>query len=315
MLPSVRADASGAFEVKNLARGVYNLHAHAADGSEAEIFGVASGAKGVEVKLIRPGAIEGTLVGFATSPVVQARTLTPDLVMGNTAVVEGDHFTITGLTPGKYTVEAQAGDEHDGVSVEVKTGMTEKITLKSRGRGSLVAHVTEFGTKTPMTNMSCTATLSMGGQAGQVTQQTALDAKGNVTLAAPVGKVRVMCFSPDGSTSAAGGDVDVAAGTPASIDLYAVRAQPPPCDPGYRITPLTLPLQIGSVDPQGPAKASGLQPGDKLVSIDGVSTAGLLPVGAMMLAWNHKPGSTLTLGLDRNGTPVTVKIVVAKQSN
>jgi hypothetical protein len=35
----------------------------------------------------------------------------------------------------------------------------------------------------------------------------------------------------------------------------------------------------------------------------------------MMLAWNYRPNTTLTLGVDRAGTSLTVKIVVAKQAN
>ena len=34
-----------------------------------------------------------------------------------------------------------------------------------------------------------------------------------------------------------------------------------------------------------------------------------------MLAWNHRPGTTLTVGVERNGAPVTVKIVVAEAEN
>src|SRR5439155_20780094 len=59
--PSVRADVSGAFEIGNLSRGTYTLHAHAGDGSEAEVPGIAAGASGVEIRLVRPGTIEGQL--------------------------------------------------------------------------------------------------------------------------------------------------------------------------------------------------------------------------------------------------------------
>jgi hypothetical protein len=315
MLPSVRADATGQFAVRSLARGFYNVHAHAADGSEAEIMHVAAGTKDLVVKLVRPGAIEGTFAGFASVPVIRARTLTADLSMGNDGIVEGNKFTISGLVPGKYAVEATAGDQRDGASIAVKSGVTTQIQLQARNRGKLTAHVMEFGTAKPI-QMNCLAAMSVGGQATTPDGQTLpTDAKGVATLTANVGKVRVMCFSPDNSFSAAGGDVDVTANGVANIDLFAVKPLPPPSDPGFRITPITLPLTIAQVDPQGPAKASGLQAGDKLISVDGTPVAGLLPVGAMMLAWNHRPGTTLTLGLDRGGAAVTVKIVVAKQAN
>jgi RNA polymerase sigma factor (sigma-70 family) len=317
MLPSARADANGQFAVRNLARGFYNVHAHAADGSEAEIMHIAAGTKDLVVKLVRPGAIEGTFTGFSSVPVIRARTLTADLSMGNDGIIEGNKFTISGLTPGKYAVEATAGDQRDAVSVVVKSGVTTPIELQARNRGKLTARVMEFGTNKPIPTMNCLAAMSVGGQAttpdGQ--QTTPTDAKGVATLTANVGKVRVMCFSPDGAFSAAGGDTDVTANGVANIDLFSVKPLPPPSDLGFRITPITLPLTIAQVDPQGPAQGSGLQAGDKLVSIDGTPVAGLLPIGAMMLAWNHRPNTTLTLGVDRAGTSLTVKIVVAKQAN
>src|SRR5262249_44777721 len=121
--------------------------------------------------------------------------------------------------------------------------------------------------------------------------------------------------SPDGAFSVAGGDADVTAAGPGKIDLRAVRANPPPCEPGFMIKPLTLPLVIASVDPQGPAKSGGLAVGDRVVTIDGVSVAGLLPAAAMMLAWNHRPGTTLVLGVERGGAALGIKIVVAAQTN
>jgi C-terminal processing protease CtpA/Prc len=55
--------------------------------------------------------------------------------------------------------------------------------------------------------------------------------------------------------------------------------------------------------------------GDRVVTIDGTSVAGLLPGAAMMLAWNHRPGTALVLGVERGGAALTIKIVVAAQTN
>ncbi|MGE0547840.1 MAG: sigma-70 family RNA polymerase sigma factor [Kofleriaceae bacterium] len=320
MLPSVRADVGGTFVIGDLARGTYTLHAHAGDGSEVEVSDVAAGATGVELRLIRPGSIEGQLVGFKTTPRVHARQVTAQLAIGNEAVIEGDRFTITGLTPGKYILEALADDQNDGQPVEVRAGQVTKVTLQGRGRGTVQGTVTEFAAGTPIKGMACWAAQSMDGQSGDIQPATPTAANttteaGTFKISAPIGKARVMCFSPDGSYSVAGGDVEVTAGTPGQIALRAVRAEPPPCEPGFRIKPLTLPLVIANVDPHGPAKAAGLAPGDKLISVDGAPIAGLLPGGAMMLAWNHRAGSTLVLGVERNGAPKTIKVVVAPATN
>lgn len=317
LLPSIRADGNGAFTIANLAKGTYTLHAHAGDGGEAEIPNVAAGATDVEIKLVRPGSIEGELVGFSTVPRVHARQVTQRLLIGNEAVIEGSTFSITGLTPGKYVVEALAGDENDGKSVEIRSGQVVKVQLRSRGKGRVEGLVYEFGSHAPIPNMNCVAAQSLGGQAGEVppgpAEATSItDAKGAFSIAAPIGKARVMCFAPDGSFSVAGGDAEVAAGAPGKIELAAVRAVPPPSDVGFAIKPLTLPLVIASVDPAGPAKAAGLLPGDKLLVIDGAVLTNLLPSSAMMLAWNHRPGSTLTLGIERDGSPLTLKLAIAK---
>ena len=56
-----------------------------------------------------PGAVDGTLVGFSTTPQVRMRTLTQDLAIGGNPIVDGTHFWQTGLRPGKYAIEAFAG--------------------------------------------------------------------------------------------------------------------------------------------------------------------------------------------------------------
>ncbi len=315
MLPSIRADAQGNFEIRNLAKGVYLLHAHAGDGSEAEVHDIATGTRDVVVKLIRPGSIEGTIAGFSKEPRVHARTMTSAMRLDNEAVVDGATFSITGLAPGKYIVEALAGEESAGQTVDVKPGAITRLKLESKGRGTVEGTLTDFTSKQPLAGFSCVAALSVGGAAGDftpgaATPQNTTDAKGAFRIPAPIGKARVMCFPSDQSYSVAGGDVDIAASGPGRIDLKAVKAEPPPSDPGFRIRGLILPLSVAQIDPAGPAKAAGLQPNDRIVTIDGVSTAGLLPSGAMMLAFNKRPGSTLTLGIDRNGAPLTIKIAV-----
>ncbi len=319
MLPSVRADVSGAFTIGDLAPGPYALHAHAGDGSEVEVSDVAAGTKGVELRLVRPGSIEGELVGFTATPRVHARQITAQLQIGNEAVIEGNRFTIASLTPGKYIVEALGTEQSAGQSVTVKAGQVARVKLESKGRGTLTGTVTDFSSGAPIAGMSCVAAQSMGGQAGDIagqpSPQNTTDAKGAFSIPAPIGKARVMCFPSDGAFSAAGGDVDVPASGTGTVALKAVRALPPPSDVGFRIKPLTLPLVIASIDADGPAKPAGLAVGDIVVSVDGQSVAGLLPAGAMMLAWNHRPGSTLTLGIERAGAPMSIKIVAKPAEN
>jgi hypothetical protein len=306
----------GTFRIRNLARGTYTLHAHAFDGSEGDALNIAAGAEGVTIKLMRAGAVEGTLVGFATTPQVRMRTLTTDLAIGGNPIVEGTRFWQTGLRPGKYAIEAFGGAEKAGASIEIKSGETTKVTLTSRGDGKVEGHLYEFGTKTPLPGYRCDANLSMGGEMGgppsDDSHSSFPDAQGHFAMAAPVGTVRVFCFpQAGGALTVAGGDVEVTKGHPATIDVYAVKVQSAsPGNAGIRIRPVTLPLVLVSVEPNTAAAQQGLKPGDRVVTIDGVSVQGLLPAGAMTLIGNHKPGTTVTIGIDRAGTVTAFKLPV-----
>jgi RNA polymerase sigma factor (sigma-70 family) len=314
---SAMTDANGEFEVTNLARGPYSLHAHAATGSEAEVLNIASGADHVTIKLPRPGAIEGTLVGFSTTPMVETHTLLADLHNGGYAIVEGHRFWQIGLSPGKYTIEAKGGSETDGTAVEVRPGETAHVTLTSRGTGHVEGTVTELGTKAPIAGMRCDGNLSMGGQMGMSppdeSRQAFTDAAGHFLLTTPTGRVRVFCFPVSGPPiSAAGTDVDVSSGSVPRVDLVAVRptfgGSPPKI--GIDLVPLNLPITVNTVDPAGPAATAGIASGDHVVTIDGQSLQGMLPDGANTLLFNHHAGSTITLGLERGGSVRTAKIAV-----
>jgi hypothetical protein len=315
-LPSIMSTADGTFRIKNLARGNYTLHAHAFDGGEADAYNIAAGAENVALVLVRAGAIEGTLVGFSSAPAVFLRTLTPDLFIGGNPIVEGTRFWQTGLRPGKYAVEARAGGEIDGTSVEIKSGQTAKITLTSRGNGKVQGHLYEFGTKTPLAGFRCDANLSMAGEMGgpppDPSKSGNPDDKGFFAMSAPIGMVRVFCFPQDvAGLTVAGTDVEVTKAQPANVEVYAVRIKPASAGyAGIRIRPVTLPLVINSVDPNTAAAQQGIKAGERVVAIDGASLAGILPMGAMTLIGNHKPGTTVTIGIDRGGTVTTFKLPV-----
>ncbi len=311
--PSTLSNATGHFEIGNLARGTYLLRAHAADGSESETPGVAAGSS-ASLKLARAGAVEGTLGGFAATPdVLVMRSDGPE--GGGRAAVEGTRFSRIGLPPGRYTVEAIVGPDADGKSIEIKPGETTRIELRSRGVGTIEGTVSDLATRKPLAGMRCDAKISMDGQAGPgppaVTHQAFTDAAGHFKVSAPLGRVRLFCFSvTPAPLTAAGTDVEVTSTSTAKANVFSVRATfgNSPADPGFMLAPLALPLTVNHVLPSGPAVAAGLRVGDRLETIDGESLQGLLPDGAMVLLMNHRRGTTVTLGISRAGVAQSIKV-------
>jgi hypothetical protein len=316
-LPSIMSTVAGTFEIRNLARGTYNLHAHSADGGEGDASDIVAGAENVAIKMLRPGSLEGTLVGFSTTPQIQLMTLTADLQIGANAIVEGNRFYQIGLRPGRYALEAKAGLESDGASVEIKSGETTKVTLTSRGTGKVEGHITELGTKAPLPGFRCDAILTMNGQMGgppgDPSQISHSDDKGHFAMASPLGKVRVFCFAEgDPGISVAGIDLEVTGQATAIAEVRAVRSTfgATPGDAGFQIRPMQLPLIVNTVRPGSAAATQGVRVGDLVTTIDGASLQGVLPMGAMILIQNHRPGTIVTVGLDRGGTPLSVKLPV-----
>jgi hypothetical protein len=172
----------------------------------------------------------------------------------------------------------------------------------------------EYGTTKPVVAARCGVAMAVGG--GNFTMdshQTFTDAAGHFALDAPVGHARIICIPPEPPWSGAGAEVDIDAPTVASHTLYSVLPTfgATVGSVGLKLQPLTFPITVASVDPHGPAATAGIQAGDHLVSIDGGSLDGLLPLGAWDLILNHAAGTSTTLGIERGGTTrqLTVPVV------
>jgi hypothetical protein len=313
--PSTLTDASGRFEIANLARGTYRLSAHAADGSDGVLPDVAAGTTTATIKLARAGTIEGTLTGFESAPTVFYWSAARDPEHSGRALVEGTKFSRAGVTPGHYTVEAMSGADADSVTIEVHAGETVHVDLHRRAVGKVEGTVADFATHKPTPTMRCDAKPSMDGEATPVPPDVAFqaftDPAGHFTVSAPVGRVRIFCFPPNGgSLSGAGTDVVVGNAELAKVHVFSVRATGSPSDAGFVVMYGMLPIAVGEVVPDGPAAAAGLKVGDQLVTIDGSSLQGVLPEGALFLVRNHRPGTVATLGILRGGVPSTIRLTL-----
>lgn len=309
-LPTTVTDVNGRFTITNLAPGTYRVRAYGSDGSEGEVADILSGDDNVSIVLQRPGTVDGELVGFSTPPSVQLSKLMPGTRVNTTALVNGDKFWQHGLPPGRYTVQATAGVEVDGTEVDVRPGETAHVVLHGRGVGRLEGRISELESKSPVAGMRCDAKLTISGPDANEAMQAISDADGHFAMSAPVGRVRVVCFSADPTLSISGGEVDVTPSGIASIQTFSVRSHfgAVRANAGFSLTPVTLPLTIAQVS--GAAARQGLHVGDQLTAIDGEPTRGLLPMGVMFVVWNHRPGTTVALEVDRAGEALTFNIPV-----
>jgi hypothetical protein len=211
-------------------------------------------------------------------------------------------------------VEAIGGDA-DVVTVEVHSGETVHVELHNRAVGTVEGTVADFATRKPIAGMRCDAKPSIEGQTTPVPPDVAFqaftDAAGHFKVSAPIGRVRIFCFAPNGGPlGPAGTDVDVSSAQPANVNVFSVRAAASPSDAGLMLNPGFLPATVADVVPNGPAATAGVRVGDQLVTIDGASLQGVLPGGVMLLVMNHRPGSVATLGILRGGVAQTLKLTL-----
>jgi hypothetical protein len=245
-----RADGEGGFIIDGLVSGNYDLRARSSDGSQADVVHVAAGTTGVEIQLVHPGRVDGTLVGFTLPPWVLAEAPMGGNGDVQEAVISGDHFTLAGLKPGTYQVQAiVSGVQMDAVAVDVRSSATATVTLTARSRATIEGRVLELGTNTPLAGMMCRAALEVAGSETAsvggdlvIPNRSMTDATGKFTADVPVGHDRVICNGTGGVWlwSRAGGDVDTTVGT-THADVFAVKSTPPPSDVGFVLHRTALP--------------------------------------------------------------------------
>ncbi|HEY3807788.1 MAG TPA: sigma-70 family RNA polymerase sigma factor [Kofleriaceae bacterium] len=316
--PSVRSDASGAFEIDRLAAGTYSLRASAGEGGEVMAPGIVAGDSAVELRIARAGSITGDLVGFTTPPQVEYGKTSSG---AHLATVDGTTFSVTGLEPGTYWLEVyDLADEReaDTATVVVPPGGTAHATLAMRARGTVDATVLDSATRTPVAGLACHVAALTDGNSGCCgwlldDPGSLSDVTGHVRLEAPAGTVRVVCmpslrppFPVDAPYSWSTGDATVPTGGTGYAQVLAVARVYPRSDVGFYAWAFTQPATIESIDPSGPAAASGLVVGDVILSIDGASVAAMAGNAVMTLATNHRPGSVLAVGTARGTFTIVV---------
>lgn len=312
-LPSTVTDPEGAFTLRGLVPGTYALEARATDGSESTVAGIAAGATGVTLTLVRAGSIEGTLVGYKQPPVIYATPWNAPNKL-NPGAVDGTSFRVTGVRPGRYVVNAQNMYEGDAKAVDVRAGEKTPVTLTAKGRGTIEGTVIDFKTKKPLAGAVCRSVMSVDGQQGltnwDVTTAPKSDASGHILVdPAPAGNVTITCAMPQWRYSAPAADVVVPAGGKVTVTLLSAELTAEnPASAGIDFHWQVTPPRIADVRPNSSAAKAGVAAGDLVTAIDGVSIEGLNGAGVQHLIDSHPIGSTVSVTYQRGAAKKTVQL-------
>ena len=315
-LPSAVSAVDGAFSIAGLAEGSYAVRARAADDREAIAAPVAAGARDVTLQLSPASAIEVALVGFASTPTVDAQHARGDLHKYQ-ASVDGDHASFTGLPPGSYIVTAHNAQELDAAVVATDGGVAH-VTLTSHGSGQLTGTVRNFVTGAPVADMKCLVYPTADGMLGpepawDMSAAPASDAEGQFVLdPAPAGASAVYCYNPAARMSSARAFVNLAPGGRAAAQLFTVHAEAPASgDIGVELDQ-GFPIVITSVRDDGPAAVAGLRVHDSLVALDGHALDQLSKGGVVYWLQSQRVGARITVTVRRGAETLTIPVVVGR---
>ncbi|MEP6864946.1 MAG: sigma-70 family RNA polymerase sigma factor [Deltaproteobacteria bacterium] len=302
-------DVNGHFSIDHLADGNYAVLASARDGSERRIEPIAAGTRDVKLVLAAAGAIDGTLVGFTTPPVI-----TGILIAGGHEPVDfeidGPHFSAHGLSPGAYVLVADTGG-HDGDSkkVVVTAGKTVTATLTSRGIATIAGTVIDWKTHEPIAGALCDAPMARDGDNVGTIYNTpdmdvVSDAAGHFTVSGTAGDILLACHAAGVMGSA------FATVPPDRTTELVVRLVKP--GPGGSIDAqfAMMSRTFAVIEAKGAAAKAGLQLGDDVTAVDGASVTELDGRSTMRVITQRAAGTAAALTIQRGASTRAISVTV-----
>lgn len=348
--PPVLTDASGRFSIGGLRDGRYRVTAEASGGSlRVSEGGVALGSD-VSLTLEALASVRGQLRDGTKA--VAAYTLSLSGPTGRSKRIHNDkgEFSVQGLDPGTYTVEAQSETGTASAEVEVEQGVTTDIDLELEAFGTLTGTVVS-ATGDPLGGLNVIAQPKDGvpdvGSGLQMLMGGGprTDRRGKFELSGvPAGEGRLMVLDPDGGegggatvtydvdsgdttdlgtiTAVAAGDVPVAErgtlGFRTRVRDWTHRPLAPDAEPDDADAPddpARERLWVRAVTEDGPAQTAGLQPGDQIIGIrdQDVASMGASTAASMLGPSHFRVGDAVALRILRDGSESRVTVTAAKR--
>jgi hypothetical protein len=302
-------DDAGHFTLARLAPGDYTIVATAQDGSEVIVPTVVAGSRDVAITLSAAGRIEGQLVGFTSPPTITG-TFTSGTHVTIEPEVDGTRFRASGLSPGTYVLMARSDTrETDSQQVVVRAGETTQVTLTNRGTATVTGVVRDFKTRAPVAGLRCNANPRQGEATGLIysgpEEPVMTDAQGGYRITSPAGEINVVCLSPKRNgmqTAVATRDATT------NVDVLTVEMTQQPGTIDAQLKFLTH--RVREIVKGGSADRAGLQIGDEVIAVDGVSVLELGAPQTMLVITQRPAGTQAKLTIVRGGEQRTIAVTV-----
>jgi hypothetical protein len=302
-LPSGTSDASGAFTIHDLSPGKYTVRAMSLHGNEHEN-NVTAGRTDLVIRFAEPGSIAGTLAGFTDPPLVFAFRVDGRNYRNYNAAIDGDAFRVRGISPGEYRVTASSASGDDNVTVTVAPGATAHVTLHGHALGAIVGTVVNATAHAPLAGLRCWGNPSSSG----LGEDVVTDATGTYRIdRVSPGRRAVTCMN---GSSSAYGEIEVAAGQTARLDLTARAHVAHGGYLGMTIDNTAGDVVVKSVDPGGPAARAGLAVGDLVLQIDDQAIDQFGRFGVQSTLESRAAGSTVKLKIERAEKELVVVLTI-----
>jgi hypothetical protein len=253
----------------------------------------------VNVRLIVPGdgAIEGSLIGFRGR--VKVTVEGPSLYKA--ADVEGDRFSFAAVAAGTYRIAAVADRAAYAGNIEVTEGEPTRVVLRAEGMATVEGVARDLRTGQAIAGAMCQS--RPGGRG------TATDEAGRFVLEVPAGtQVKVTCaklaFMEEASRSRT---LEVPAGGRQAIEIPFVirgRGQWRGQGVGFYFDEEGLVTQVSD------SQAGGVQPGDRLLRVEGLEVVGLGQAITLLLLTDRPRGDTAPITVRRGDAEIQLAVPV-----
>lgn len=301
--PTALSDQTGAFTLRDLPAGLYDLETSSPRGT-ASVEAIAAGSRDVHLQLVELGSLEGTLEGFTGRAAVRASG--PEL---RRAAVTGSRFTIRGLPQGKYIVSADTATETGFAIAEVVAGAPTNVTVTRHPTGTILGTVVDERTRTPVAGLSCTNWRPSDNElVVQDGTSARTDNAGVFRLERVLaGANEITCY---GENAHAEGAVTILANQTASIVLTAKAVGPPAniVKSGLTFEDQLDEIRVKGVTPGSPGARAGVAVGDIVKKLDEDDLRGWSAHILQTQLDVSRTGNRVSLVVERGDRSVTITL-------